>query len=410
MGHDCGSGSPAGPGLSPRARRRDSTLDGQPEGAPRCSVAASIIAKSAGGGQVMNLASDRDKGQSVSQRRSRRTFSMRVFITGGSGLIGRHLASRLIERGDQPVILSRRSDEVRRNPAMRGRTVVPGDPTTPGRWESDLDGCDAVVNLAGQNIFSSRWNPQVKRAIRDSRVYSTENIVAAISRAKNPPRVLVQASAIGYYGPHGDEPLTEESPPGSDFMAVVCREWEEAAQRALALGVRLATIRIGIVLARGEGALGVMTPIFRWLPGGAAPVGNNGGLLAPARGQQWMSWIHIDDIVGLLLLGLDHPQAQGPINGTAPNPVRNADFSRTLAKALWRPCLPVGPPDALLEVVLGEVAQVITKGQKVLPARAQSLGYAFRYSDLAGALRNLFAPLPPTPRREHAAASGAHHH
>jgi uncharacterized protein (TIGR01777 family) len=332
---------------------------------------------------------------------------MRVFITGGSGLIGRHLAGRLIERGDQPVILSRRSDQVRRDPAMRGRTVVPGDPTTPGRWESELDGCDAVVNLAGHNIFAKRWNAQIKRSVRDSRVYSTENIVAAISRAKNPPRVLVQASAIGYYGPRDDEPLTEESPPGSDFMAVVCREWEEAAQAAEAMGVRVAKIRIGIVLARGEGALGVMTPIFRWLPGGAAPVGTNRGPFTPARGQQWMSWIHIDDIIGIHLLALDHPEARGPINGTAPNPVRNADFARALAKVLWRPYVPFGPPDALLEVVLGEVAQVITKGQRVLPARAQSLGYTFHHSDLPGALRALFAPAPP---ERVAAASGAHHH
>jgi uncharacterized protein (TIGR01777 family) len=336
---------------------------------------------------------------------------MRVFITGGSGLIGRRLVERLVARGDQPVILSRRSDQVRRDPAMRGRTVVPGDPTTPGRWEAELDGCDAVVNLAGHNLFAERWNAKVKRKIRDSRVYSTENIVTALGRAKVRPKVLVQASAIGYYGPCGDEELNEESPSGPDFMAVVCREWEEAARPAEALGVRVARIRTGIVLARGEGALGVMTPIFRWLPLGAAPVGNGGGLLMPGRGQQWMSWIHIDDIVGIFLLALDRAEAQGPINGTAPNPVRNAEFSKALAKVLWRPFVPFGPPDVLLDVVLGEVAQVVTRGQKVLPARAQALGYAFHRPDLAGALRALFAPAPPPPRPQPVAtASAAHHH
>jgi len=357
-----------------------------------------MISKTAGVGQGMNPA----KG----------AISMRVFITGGSGLIGRHLVQRLIARGDQPVILSRRADQVRRDPAMRGRTVVQGDPSTAGRWESELDGCDAVVNLAGHNLFADRWNAQVKRKIRDSRVYSTENVVAAIAKARARPRVLVQASAIGYYGPHGDEELTEDSPSGSDFMAVVCREWEDAAHPAEALGVRVARVRTGVVLARGEGALGVMTPIFRWLPiVGAAPVGNGGGLLTPASGQQWMSWIHIDDIVGIFLLALDHAEAHGPINGTAPNPVRNAEFSKALAKVLWRPFLPFGPPDALLELVLGEVAQVVTKGQKVLPARAQSLGYAFRHPDLAGALRALFAPAPAAPKAERIpAASGAHHH
>jgi NAD dependent epimerase/dehydratase family enzyme len=160
-----------------------------------------------------------------------------------------------------------------------------------------------------------------------------------------------------------------------------------------------------------------MTPIFRWLPIiGAAPIGNGGGLFTPARGQQWMSWIHLDDIVGLFLLALDRTEAQGPINGTAPNPARNAEFSKALARALWRPSLlPVGPPDALLELVLGEVAQVVTQGQKVLPAKAQALGYAFRHGALEDALRAAFAPAPPPPppqpRPERAAAaSGAHHH
>jgi len=337
---------------------------------------------------------------------------MRVFITGGSGLIGRHLVERLIERGDQPVILSRRSDAIRRDPAMRGRTVVQGDPAVPGRWEVELDGCDAVVNLAGENIFGKRWNAQVKRSIRDSRVLGTETLVAAIARAKTRPRVLVQTSAIGWYGPRNDEALTEESPAGSDFMARVCREWEEAAHPAEALGVRVARVRTGIVLAKRAGALGVMTPIFRWLPiVGTAPIGNGGSLLAPGSGQQWMSWIHIDDIVGIYLLALDQEKAQGPINGTAPNPVRNAEFSKVLAKVLWRLPFPVGPPDALLEVVLGEVAQVITRGQRVMPARAQALGYSFRHPVLAGALRALFAPAPARPKPERIpAASGAHHH
>jgi uncharacterized protein (TIGR01777 family) len=341
---------------------------------------------------------------------------MRVLITGGSGLIGRHLAGKLIERGDQPVILSRRSDQVRRNPAMRGRTVIQGDPAGPGRWETELESCEAVVNLAGQNIFGTRWNAETKRAIRDSRVYSTTNVVAAIGRARTRPRVLVQASAIGWYGPSADEILTEESPPGSDFMASVCREWEEAALPAEALGVRVPRIRIGIVLARDEGALGVITPIFRWL--GAAPVGSgDGGPFAPARGQQWMSWIHIDDIVGLCLLALDRDDARGPINGTAPNPVRNVEFSKALGKVLWRPALPIGPPDAVVQLLQGEVAQVITKGQRVVPARAQALAYAFRHPELAGALADLFAPAPAPPRSAPTAAapasghhSGSHHH
>lgn len=335
---------------------------------------------------------------------------MRVFITGGTGLIGRHLVRRLAERGDQPVILSRHADQVRRDPSMRVREIVQGDPTTAGGWQNAIDGCDAVVNLAGHNIFEDRWNSQVKRKIRDSRVYSTDNIVAAIARAKNPPRVLVQSSAIGYYGTPAETELTEQSPSGSDFMAVVCREWEEAAHHVESLGVRLALIRTGVVLERGAGALGVMTPIFK-VPLGAAPVGNGGSLVKPATGQQWMSWIHIDDIVGILLLALDQPEATGPINGTAPNPVRNLEFSRALAKVLWRPCSPIGPPDPVLRLVLGEVADVITKGQKVLPARALALGYSFKYPKLEEALKALFAKpvTPPKPVPIPAAKAGHHH-
>ncbi|HMB03921.1 MAG TPA: TIGR01777 family oxidoreductase [Isosphaeraceae bacterium] len=335
---------------------------------------------------------------------------MRVFITGGTGLIGRHLALKLGERGDQPVILSRRPDQVRREPAMRPFRFVQGDPSARGSWESELDGCDAVVNLVGHNIFADRWDAEVKRKIRDSRVYSTQNVIAALGQARNRPKVLVQASAIGYYGIHGDEALTEESPSGSDFMAVVSREWEEASRPAESLGVRVARIRTGVVLARGEGALGLMTPIFRWLPLGAAPVGNGGGLLKPATGQQWMSWIHIDDIVGLFLLALDRAEASGPINGTAPHPVRNAEFSKALARTLWRPYVPFGPPDALLEVMLGEVAQVVTKGQRVMPTRAQALGYTFKYPELRGALRDLFAKPRAAPRSEPVAVKGAQAH
>jgi uncharacterized protein (TIGR01777 family) len=323
---------------------------------------------------------------------------MRVFVTGGTGSIGRNLVRRLLERGDQPVVLSRRADAVRRTPSMRTVQVVQGDPSIPGAWDSAVDGCDAIVNLVGHNIFAERWNHDVKRKLRDTRVYSTEHLVAAMAQARAKPSVLVQASAIGYYGYHEDEELTESSASGSDFMAVVCREWEEAAAPAEALGSRLAVIRIGIVLARGEGALSVMTPVFKWLPGGAAPVGSGKSKFAPGRGQQWMSWVHIDDIAGIMLLALDKPEARGPINGTAPSPVRNSDFSKALAKALWRPSLPVGPPDAVLEVMLGEVAQVVTKGQRVLPAQAQKLGYVFKYPYLPEALEAIFARLPAEPQ------------
>jgi uncharacterized protein (TIGR01777 family) len=341
---------------------------------------------------------------------------MRVLITGGSGLIGRHLARRLLDDGHQPIILSRHSDAVRRKPEFRDYQVIQGDPTTEGRWQSELDGCDAVVNLAGHNLFSERWNGEIKRKIRDSRVYGTEHVAAAIKKARNRPKVLVQGSAIGFYGPHGDEELDEASPSGTDYLAVVCREWEEASEPVLDLGVRRAVIRIGIVLAPGEGALAKMMPFFKLGPG--VPIGS-GGRFYTHPGQQWMSWIHIDDIVGIFRLAIENPEAMGPINGTAPHPVRNTEFAKTLSGLLWKPYAPwrlyfpwFGPPDAVLRLMMGEVASIITTGQKVLPLRAQALGYQFRFPDLTEALRDLIItrlePARPAPRPV-AAGSGSHH-
>jgi uncharacterized protein len=340
---------------------------------------------------------------------------MRVFITGGSGLIGRNLARTLLEQGHHPMLLSRRADQVRRDPAMWPYHVIPGDPTSPGRWQEEIDGCDAVVNLAGHNLFADRWNAAVKAKIRDSRVHATEQLVAAIRQASTKPRAFVQGSAIGYYGTHGDEELTEESPPGADFLAKVCRETEEASEALDGLGVRRALVRTGIVLAPGEGALKIMTPIFKLSPG--VPIGS-GGRFGPAQGQQWMSWIHIDDIVGIFRLAVENADAVGPINGTASHPVRNAEFARTFSQVLrtkltpWRFFVPAGPPDAVLKIMLGEVATAITNGQNVLPARALALGYTFRYPELAGALREIFSrkrPAAEVPEHHAPAGAGAHH-
>jgi uncharacterized protein (TIGR01777 family) len=331
-------------------------------------------------------------------------------------LIGRKLARRLLDDGHTPVILSRRSDEMRRNPEMRVYQFVQGDPTVAGPWRHEVDGCDVVVNLAGHNLFSERWSAAVKNTIRDSRVHATQHVVAAIGEARKRPQALIQASAVGYYGSHGDEELTESSPSGSDFLGVVCREWEEASDPVEDLGVRRAIMRTGIVLAAGEGALGAMALPFKLGPG--MPIGSD-GKFGLATGEQWMSWIHLDDIVGLFLLAIDNAEASGPINGTAPNPVRNAEFARALSNVLWKPTapwrvfMPAGlMPDPVLKLLLGEVADVITSGQKVLPARAQALGYQYKYPELVEALRAAFAPAPKVaeaPRKPVAAAAGHHH-
>lgn len=311
---------------------------------------------------------------------------MRIFLTGGTGMIGRPLLDRLRGRGDEVTIVSRSADAIRRDPSYRGVRVVPGDPTMAGRWQDEVDGADAVFNLAGHNIFAERWSGRVRARIRDSRVYTTENLVAAVRGARARPSVFIQGSAVGYYGHCGDERLTEADPSGADFLAVACRELEQAAAPVAELGIRLASVRTGVVLGRGQGALGVMVPIFRW--GGAAPVGSGGRPWHPGRGRQWISWIHLDDIVGLFQLALDRPEAAGAINGTAPEPVRNVDFARELARALHRPMLPIGPPDLLLSLMLGGVAGTVTTGQRTVPARALALGYSFEHPDLAEAIRS----------------------
>lgn len=310
---------------------------------------------------------------------------MRILLTGGTGMIGRRLAARLRGRGDEVTIVSRSADETRRDPGYRSIRVVPGDVLRAGAWQDEVDGVDAVVNLAGQNLFARRWSDAVRVQIRDSRVYATDNLVGAVQAARHRPGVFVQGSAIGFYGWHGDEVLTEAAGSGTDFLAVVCRELEEAAAPVADLGVRLVSVRTGVVLGRKQGALGVMVPIFRW--GGGSPIGSGASALKPAQGRQWLSWIHVDDIVGLFLLAIDQPAAVGPLNGTAPQPVRNAEFSRALAQVLRRPMLPFGPPDLLLGLLLGGVAQAVTKGQRVVPERAQQLGYRFEHPDLAEALR-----------------------
>ncbi len=304
---------------------------------------------------------------------------MRVFVTGGTGLIGARLVRALRQRGDGVVVLSRRADAWQRvGPDV---TVVVGDPTAAGDWQDQAAGCDAVVNLAGAGIFDKRWTAGYKAAVRDSRLRATGNVAAALSRqpvrADGSPKVLVSGSAIGYYGPHGDEELDESSPPGDDFMAQVCVAWESAARAAESAGVRVALIRTGVVLDRAGGALKQL-----WLPftmGAGGPVGS---------GKQFMSWVHHADEVGIILLALDHPEAVGPLNATAPRPVTNREFGKAFGRALGRPAV-LPTPAFALRLLLGEVAGVVTTGQRVLPRREEALGYRFQYPDVDAALRQI---------------------
>ncbi len=319
---------------------------------------------------------------------------MRVFITGGTGLIGQNLARGLLGRGDQAVVLSRDARLTRSLPSLRGAHIVEGDPVRPGAWTAELDGCDAVVHLAGHNLFARRWSAKVKARIRDSRVQSTRTLVSALAHLERRPALLISASATGYYGPRGDEPVTERDGPGTDFLARVCADWEAAAREAEALGPRVVLLRTGMVLDPAGGVLATLRPVFRWIPGGAAPLGSGAHLFA--RGRQWMSWIHREDLAGLIRFILDHEDAAGPINATAPHPLRNVDFSRLLARAWHRPFVRFGPPDLVLRLLLGEVSEVVTTGQRVLPESAVRLGYSFRFPTLETALANLLGRKPST--------------
>lgn len=305
---------------------------------------------------------------------------MRVFVTGGTGLIGSRLVRRLLGRGEQVQLLTRRYGAARQ---IVGHEcgLFEGDPTQAGDWMKEVADCDAVVHLAGENIFARRWNAAFKAALLESRVRSTQHVVEALARkptrADGSPKTLVCASAIGYYGPHGDEELTEDSPPGSDFMADICVQWEEAARKVEDAGVRCTMLRIGIVLDPAGGALKKMLTPFKIGAGG--PVGN---------GRQWMSWIHHEDITGLLLLQLDSAEARGPLNGTAPNPVTNRAFGKALGSALHRPAF-LPTPTFALRLALGEVAQVVATGQRVLSKRALELGYSFKYPTIEAALKQI---------------------
>jgi uncharacterized protein (TIGR01777 family) len=299
---------------------------------------------------------------------------------GGTGLVGSRLIPRLLSRKDQVVLLTRHPEGARQS--WGGQcTIVTGDPMQPGPWMDAVADCDAVVNLVGENIFARRWRAGFKELLYRSRIDSTRNIVDALKR--NPrtpaaqPKILVNASAIGYYGAHGDEEITESSPPGSDFLAHICVDWEKAARAAEDAGIRVALLRVGVVLDGAGGALKQMLRPFKMFVGG--PIG---------AGRQYISWIHHQDLVGLILLSLDRADAAGPVNGTAPEPVTNRKFSNALGRALHRPSF-MKTPGFMLRLGIGEVANVITTGQRVVPKRALELGYVFQFPDIHEALRDV---------------------
>jgi uncharacterized protein len=302
---------------------------------------------------------------------------MRVVITGATGLIGRSLINVLLDRGDEVVALSRDEQRARESLGTGAEVQAWARPTEEPPPEAALAGADAVVHLLGEPV-AQQWTAESKQAIRNSRVAGTRNLVAGLLAVapEQRPATLVSQSATGYYGPRDDQPLTEDAAAGHDFLAGVVAAWEHEALRA-ATELRVVVTRTGVVLSPDGGALAKMLPFFRLGIGG--PV---------AGGRQYVPWVHLDDVVGAMLFSLEQSQASGPANLTAPNPVTNAELSHTLGRVLKRPAiLPV--PAFALRILYGDMAEIVTTGQRVLPAKLEQLGYPFRYSELEPALRDV---------------------
>ena len=305
---------------------------------------------------------------------------MRVIITGGTGLIGTALTHNLAGDGHEVIVLSRSPGSVRGLPD--GARAIGWDTRTADGWAELADGAAAIVNLAGESLagegrFPVRWTPERRQRIRQSRREAGRAVVDAVERAANKPAVVIQASAVGYYGPRGDEPLTEETPAGDDFLANVCVDWEASTAPVEEHGVRRAIIRSGLVLSSQSGALPRL--LFRYNLLGGGPFGS---------GQQWWSWIHLLDEARAIRFLIENDGAHGPFNLTTPNPARNNDFGKTLARVIRRPhYLPL--PAFVMRALFGEVATVVVDGQRALPQKLQELGFDFRFPELEPALRHV---------------------
>jgi hypothetical protein len=299
----------------------------------------------------------------------------RVVITGGSGLIGSALARELGQAGREVVVLSRDPEALDVQPI--GVRALRWDGRTAEGWSEVADGAEAIVNLAGENIGAGRWTPERKERIRQSRLAAGAAVMEAIGAARRKPQVLVQASAVGYYGARGDELVTEETPPGNDFLAQTCVAWEASTAPAEGVGVRRVVTRTGIVLSRAGGALPRLLTPYRLFVGG--PLGS---------GRQWMPWIHIADQVGAIRFLIENAQARGAFNLSAPAPLTNSQFGRTLGRVLRRPSLLPAPAFALRRL-LGEMSLVVLEGQRAVPERLLGLGYSFRFPEAKPALVDL---------------------
>ena len=294
---------------------------------------------------------------------------MKILVTGGAGFIGGALSRELNSSGHSVTITTRRQSDSKQKLTWQAPALIPSD---------TMSDFDAVINLAGEPIVSSRWTKVRKERIMSSRIHTTRALVQSMQNAHQRPKVLISASAIGYYGAHGDEEVTEETQPATDFLAEVCKAWEAEALKAQELGVRVVLIRIGAVLESDGGALPPMTIPFKFFLGG--PIGS---------GKQWFSWIHRDDMVGIITYALENDFVSGPFNATAPQPVTNREFTSALGKALNRPSW-LSVPGFIVRLSLGELGSVLLTGQRVLPEKILKAGYKFRFNKVNEALSAIF--------------------
>jgi uncharacterized protein (TIGR01777 family) len=297
---------------------------------------------------------------------------MQVVIAGGSGFVGSLITPALLDAGHSVTVLTRSARTAKTRVDARA-ALVEWNGRSPGAWEASLDGAGGVINLAGEPVAARRWRKARKEQLRASRLDSAAALVRAIDKAAAPPAVLISASGVGYYGACGDETLAEDAPPGDTFIAALCRERESAATAAEALGVRVVQMRIGMLLSRDTPPLSRLLRPFHLFLGGP-----------PGNGRQWWSWIHPDDVAGLFRLALENADARGPINATAPAPVRAAEFCRTLGRVLRRPSWLRIPA---LRLLFGGIAEMALAGQRAEPHAVLHLGYRFRYPELEPALR-----------------------
>jgi len=306
---------------------------------------------------------------------------MRVIITGGTGQIGRPLIADLLKQGHEVIVLSRSPAVVEGLP--KEVQIEGWDARTAKGWGHLADGAGAIINLAGENIagegfLPAKWTDERKKRILESRVNAGKAVTEAVEQALKKPGAVIQASAVGYYGPRGSEEITEESPPGSDFLAKVCLDWEASTAPVEQMGVRRAVIRTGIPLSFEEGALSRMALPFKLFAGG--PLGS---------GKQYFPWIHPADETGAIRFLVENSNASGAFNLTAPNPLTNAQFSHVLGKVMQRPSF-IPTPAFTFEMAFGEVASLVLTGQRAVPKHLLEAGYKFQYTDAEAALRDLY--------------------